>query len=123
MRTYRPKGKQHLPIMLYFHGGAFIYGTPEQYDFICFRLALEVDFIIISVDYRLAPEHPFPAGMEDGYAALLWLSKYAGQIGGNKNHILISGSSAGATIAASITQLARDRKEVNIRHQYLLYPQ
>lgn len=122
LRIYRPKGKQHLPILLYFHGGAFIYGTPEQYDFIFFRLALDIDFMIVSVDYRLAPEHPFPAGMEDGYGALLWLSKYADQIGGNKNDILISGSSAGATIAASITQLARDRKEVKIRHQYLLYP-
>jgi len=122
LRIYRPKGKQHLPVLLYFHGGAFIYGTPEQYDFICFRLALAIDLMIISVDYRLAPEHPFPAGMEDGYAALLWLSEYAGQIGGNKDNILISGSSAGATIAASITQLARDRKEVKIRYQYLLYP-
>lgn len=122
LRLYRPIGKQHLPILLYFHGGAFIYGNPEQYDFIFFRLALDTDLMVISVDYRLAPEHPFPAGMEDGYAALLWLSKYADQIGGNKDHIMIGGSSAGATIAASITQLARDLKEVKIRHQYLLYP-
>ena len=122
LRIYRPKGKQDLPILLYFHGGAFIYGTPEQYDFIFFRLALAIDLLIVSVDYRLAPEHPFPAGMEDGYAALLWLSGYAGQIAGNKDNILISGSSAGATVAASITQLARDRREVKIRHQYLLYP-
>lgn len=122
LKIYRPKGKKHLPILLYFHGGAFIYGTPEQYDFIFFRLASDIDLMIISVDYRLAPEHPFPAGMEDGYAALLWLSEYAGQIAGDKNNILIGGSSAGATIATSITQLARDRKEVKIQHQYLLYP-
>lgn len=122
LRIYRPKGKQDLPVLLYFHGGAFIYGTPEQYDFIFFRLALDVDMLIVSVDYRLAPEHPFPTGMEDGYDALLWLSEYAEHIGGNKNNLLIGGSSAGATITASITHLARDRKEVNIRHQYLLYP-
>ena len=122
LRIYRSEGKQDLPILLYFHGGAFIYGTPEQYDFIFYRLALDIDLMIISVDYRLAPEHPFPAGMEDGYDALLWISKYADQIGGDKDNILIGGSSAGATIAASITQLARDRKEVEIRHQYLLYP-
>ncbi|MCV9927849.1 alpha/beta hydrolase [Flavobacterium sp. LS1R49] len=121
-RVYRPKGKQHLPILLYFHGGAFIYGTPEQYDFLFFGLALDVDMIIVSVDYRLAPEHPFPAGMQDGYDTLLWLSKYADEIGGNQNNILIGGSSAGATIAASITQQARDKKEVEIRYQYLLYP-
>ena len=122
VRIYRPKGKQNLPVLLYFHGGAFIYGTPEQYDFIFFRLAPETDMIIASVDYRLAPEHPFPAGMKDGYDTLLWLSEHADQIGGDKNNILIGGSSAGATIAASVTHLARDTKKAYIRHQYLLYP-
>lgn len=122
LRIYRPKGKQGLPVLLYFHGGAFIFGTPEQYDFIFFRLALDVNMLIVSVDYRLAPENPFPAGMEDGYDTLLWLSKYANHIGGNKCNILIGGSSAGATIAASITHMARDRMEVDIQHQYLLYP-
>lgn len=122
LRIYRPKGGKNLPILLYFHGGAFIYGTPEQYDFIFFKLALDIGMLIVSVDYRLAPEHPFPAGIEDGYEALLWLSKYGNQIGGSKNNILIGGSSAGATIAASITHLTRDRKQAVIRHQYLLYP-
>ncbi|WP_238536306.1 alpha/beta hydrolase [Chryseobacterium populi] len=121
LRTYRPKGKQDLPVLLYFHGGAFIFGTPEQYDFIFFKLALDIGMLIVSVDYRLAPENPFPAGMEDGYNVLLWLSKNANQINGDKNNILIGGISAGATIAASIAHLARDRKEVVIRHQYLLY--
>ncbi|RXM41324.1 alpha/beta hydrolase [Chryseobacterium sp. CH21] len=122
LRVYRPKGKQNLPVLLYFHGGAFIYGTPEQYDFIFFRLALDIDAVIVSVDYRLAPEHPFPAAMKDGYDTLLWLSESAGQIHGNKNNIIICGSSAGATIAASVTHYARDKEEVNIQHQYLLYP-
>lgn len=122
LRIYRPKEKQELPVLLYFHGGAFIYGTPEQYDFIFFRLALDVGIVIVSVDYRLAPENPFPAGMEDGYEALLWLSEYAHEIGGDKKNILVGGSSAGATIAASIALLARDREKVEIRHQYLLYP-
>lgn len=122
LRVYKPKEKENLPIFLYFHGGAFIYGTPEQYDFIFFRLALDIEALVVSVDYRLAPEDPFPAGMEDGYDTLLWLSEYAGAIGGDKDNILIGGSSAGATIAASVTHMARDRKEVEIRHQYLLYP-
>jgi acetyl esterase len=122
LRTYRPKGEQDLPVLLYFHGGAFIYGTPEQYDFIFFQLALDTDMLIVSVDYRLAPEHPFPAAIEDGYDALLWLSKHADYIKGNKNNILIGGSSAGGTIAASVTHLARDKKEIEIRHQFLLYP-
>ncbi|MCS4302799.1 alpha/beta hydrolase [Chryseobacterium sp. BIGb0232] len=122
LRVYRPKGKQNLPILLYFHGGAFIYGMPEQYDFIFYRLAVDIDAVIVSADYRLAPEHPFPAAMEDGYDALLWLSESADRIGGNKNRIIIGGSSAGATIAASVTQYARDKEKVNIQHQYLLYP-
>lgn len=122
LRTYKPKGKQNLPVLLYFHGGAFIYGTPEQYDFIFFRLALDTNMLIVSVDYRLAPEYPFPAAIEDGYDVLSWLSKYADDIEGNKNKILIGGSSAGGTIAASVTHLARDKKEIEIRHQFLLYP-
>lgn len=122
LRVYKPKERENLPIFLYFHGGAFIYGTPEQYDFTFFRLALDIEALVVSVDYRLAPEDPFPAGMEDGYDTLLWLSEYASFIGGDKDNILIGGSSAGATIAASVTHMARDRKEVEIRHQYLLYP-
>lgn len=122
LRTYKPSDKGILPVLLYFHGGAFIYGTPEQYDFLFFRLAIDINAVIVSVDYRLAPEHPFPAAMEDGYDTLLWLSKYAGNIGGDKNNILIGGSSAGATIAASVTHLARDKKQVEIQHQYLFYP-
>lgn len=122
LRTYRSKEKSNLPILLYFHGGAFIYGTPEQYDFIFFRLASDLDLMIVSVDYRLAPEHPFPAAMEDGYDSLKWLVHHASQLGGDPNRVLIGGSSAGATIAASITHLSRDKQEIKIRHQLLLYP-
>ncbi|PVH26778.1 alpha/beta hydrolase [Sphingobacterium corticibacter] len=122
VRTYSPKGKQNLPMLLYFHGGAFIYGTPEQYDFMFFQLAMDTNLLIVSVDYRLAPENPFPAGMDDGYTALKWLANHGAEIGGDKDNIIIGGSSAGATIAASITHLARDRKEIVIQHQYLLYP-
>lgn len=122
LRIYKPKAKQDLPVLLYFHGGAFIYGTPEQYDFILFELALEVGMLIVSVDYRLAPEYPFPAAIEDGYDTLLWLYENASKLDGNKNMIIIGGSSAGATIAASITHLARDKKNKMIQHQYLLYP-
>lgn len=122
VRIYRPKDQKHLPVCLYFHGGSFIYGTPEQYDFLFFRLVSEVNMLIISVDYSLAPEHPFPAAIKDGYDVLLWTSRYAATIGGDNKNIMIGGSSAGATIAASITQWARDRKEIAIQHQYLMYP-
>lgn len=121
-RLYRPKGKEDLPVYLFFHGGAFIYGTPEQYDFILCRLALASNMLIVSVDYRLAPENPFPAAMEDGCEVLLWLSRHAKEIGGDANKLIIGGSSAGATIAASVTHWARDKNQVDIQHQYLLYP-
>ncbi len=77
LRTYRPQNKNNLPVFVYFHGGAFIYGTPEQYDFIFYQLALALNILIVSVDYRLAPEHPFPAALDDGYDALLWLAQEA----------------------------------------------
>ncbi|MDR0230166.1 MAG: alpha/beta hydrolase [Flavobacteriaceae bacterium] len=122
LRTYRPKEQNNMPVLLYFHGGAFIYGSPEQYDFIFTELALQTKALIISVDYRLAPEHPFPAALNDAYDALLWLSHHATQLGGNKNNIIVGGSSAGGAIAASLAQMAKDKKEVTIKHQYLLYP-
>ena len=122
LRTYRPLGQSNLPVLMYFHGGAFIYGTPEQYDFIFYPMAVALNISIVSVDYRLAPEHPFPAALEDAYDALLWVAQEAGQLGGNKENISIGGSSAGGTIAASLAHLARDKKEVVLQHQYLLYP-
>lgn len=122
LRTYRPLGQSNLPVLMYFHGGAFIYGTPEQYDFIFYPMAVALNISIVSVDYRLAPEHPFPAALEDAYDALLWVAQEAGQLGGNKENISIGGSSAGGTIAASLAHLARDKQEVVLQHQYLLYP-
>lgn len=122
LRTYRPLGQSNLPVLMYFHGGAFIYGTPEQYDFIFYPMAVALNISIVSVDYRLAPEHPFPAALEDAYDALLWVAQEADQLGGNKENISIGGSSAGGTIAASLAHLARDKQEVVLQHQYLLYP-
>ncbi|MDR0224365.1 MAG: alpha/beta hydrolase [Myroides odoratus] len=122
LRTYRPLGQSNLPVLMYFHGGAFIYGTPEQYDFIFYPMAIALNISIVSVDYRLAPEHPFPAALEDAYDALLWVAQEADQLGGNKENISISGSSAGGTIAASLAHMARDKQEVILQHQYLLYP-
>lgn len=122
LRTYRPQGKKDLPVFLYFHGGAFIYGTPEQYDFIFYPLAIALDALIVSVDYRLAPEHPFPAALHDGYDTLLWLAQEVDQWGGNKENISLGGSSAGGTIAASLAQFASDQHTIAIRHQYLVYP-
>ncbi|MBB1138676.1 alpha/beta hydrolase [Myroides sp. WP-1] len=122
LRTYCPTNQTELPVLLYFHGGAFIYGTPEQYDFIFYELASALQLVVVSVDYRLAPEHPFPAALHDGYDALRWLSTQAHTLGGNINNINVGGSSAGGTIAASLAQYALAQREITIRHQYLIYP-
>jgi len=122
VRTYRATAKTELAVLLYFHGGAFIYGSPEQYDFIFHDVALALDVLIVSVDYRLAPEHPFPAALYDGYDVLCWLTQHAAELGGNPTNISIGGSSAGGTIAASLAQYTRDQHEIEIQHQYLVYP-
>lgn len=122
LRIYRPKDKSNLPVLLYFHGGAFIFGTPEQYDSIFYRLSLDIDVVIVSVDYSLAPENPFPTAIHEGYTALNWINANHKTIGADNNKIMIGGSSAGGTIALSITHMARDRGENNIIFQYLLYP-
>ncbi|SHF42882.1 alpha/beta hydrolase [Pedobacter caeni] len=122
IRVYRHKNGLPQPVLLYFHGGAFIFGNPEQYDFMLCGLAADASLTIVSVDYRLAPEHPFPAALNDGYQVLKWLAENAKSISGRKDQIIIGGSSAGATIAMSVAHLARDLGFPEICHQYLLYP-
>ncbi|MGL4584516.1 MAG: alpha/beta hydrolase, partial [Flavobacterium sp.] len=77
LRIYKPKVVDNLPIVLFFHGGAFIFGSPDQYDFQMYPLVEEANVIAVSVDYRLAPEHPYPAALEDAVLALQWLYKEA----------------------------------------------
>lgn len=122
LRIYQPKNILNAPVMLYFHGGAFIFGTPEQLDFVFYRLAIDTQMVIVSVDYRLAPEHPFPAAIEDGYAALLWIAKHGNEIDADVNKIIVGGSSAGGTLALGLTHMARDLQGSAIAFQYLLYP-
>lgn len=122
LRIYQPKNILNAPVMLYFHGGAFIFGTPEQLDFIFYRLPIDTQMVIVSVDYRLAPEHPFPAALEDGYAALLWIAQNGHEINADINKIIIGGSSAGVTLALGLTHMARDLQGPAIVFQYLLYP-
>ena len=122
LRVYTPKDGKDMPVLLYFHGGAFIFGEPEQLDFIFYRLALETHYVIVSVDYRLAPEFPFPAAVNDGYAALLWIEKNAEKLGGSHDKIVVGGSSAGGALALAMTHLARDLHGPAIQFQFLLYP-
>jgi acetyl esterase/lipase len=111
IRVYRPKATSSAPRpgLLEIHGGGFLFGDIEMMDSWCQMIAAEVDAVIVSVDYRLAPEHPFPAGVEDCYAALSWMAANADELGVDAERIAIGGQSAGGGLAAATALLARDR--------------
>ena len=111
-----------LPAFLHLHGGGYIVGIPERDDARNRLLVRECGCLVISVDYRLAPETPFPGGVEDGYAALLWLYRNAGELGVDARRIAIGGESAGGGLAAGLALLARDRREIPVAFQMLIYP-
>jgi len=123
LRVYRPLGDTTdlLPVTLYLHGGGFVTGAPEGHDNVCRCLAARARSMLVSVDYRLAPEAPFPAGTEDAFAALHWLSTNAVTIGGDSSRIAVAGDSAGATLACATAAAAHDAG-IALRHQLLLYP-
>jgi len=122
-RVYRPSGATgELPVLLWIHGGGFIVGQAIQDDPVAYRYAKSLNCVVVSVDYRLAPEFPFPTPLEDCYAALKWISKNSKEIGVDTSRIAVGGLSAGAGLAAALTQVARDRDEVAIMFQLLGYP-
>jgi acetyl esterase/lipase len=111
-----------LPAVLHIHGGGYVVGKPEMSDARNRLLAQRVGCVVMSVDYRLAPETPFPGAVEDCYAALLWLHRNADEVGVDPRRIAISGESAGGGLAASLALLARDRGEVPVCFQQLIFP-
>ncbi|MEF9385211.1 alpha/beta hydrolase [Ralstonia solanacearum species complex bacterium KE056] len=122
---YVPKGmanRKDMPIVLFVHGGGFISGDLTTHDVMVRAIANGAKALVIYVDYRLAPEHPFPAGLEDVYTALKWTADHAGEIGGNVNRIAVAGDSAGGNLAAAVSLLARDRSGPKILAQWLMYP-
>jgi acetyl esterase/lipase len=104
------------------HGGGYIIGTPEQDDASLFPLVQEIGLKIVSVDYRLAPEHPFPAPLEDCYSALLWMASRAEALDIDRKRIALGGNSAGAGLAAALAHLAQERGEIRPVFQLLVYP-
>ncbi len=116
------EGPKPKPLILYFHGGGFVYGDVRGGDWICGTVAKELDAVVVSVEYRLAPKHPFPAGVDDCYAALVWAAANAASLGADGTRIGVIGESAGGNLAAVVALMARDRKGPVIRHQALLYP-
>lgn len=122
VRIYTPGHEPLCPVVVYFHGGGWFMGDLDTHDVLCRKLALASASIVVAVDYRLAPEHPFPAAVDDAYAAVAWASANAGTIGGDPGRIAVAGDSAGANLAAVVTILARDRKGPSIAAQVLFYP-
>ncbi len=122
LHIYRPQNARNAAAMLYFHGGGFVFGIPEQVDAQLYRLSVDSGCVIVSVDYRLAPEHPFPAAIEDGYAALLWLNQHAAELHVDAAKIMTAGASAGGALATGIARMARDEQGPAVGFQLLIYP-
>lgn len=123
IKIYEPREKKGaLPGLLYIHGGGYILGSADMMDPAMKQMVSELECIIVSVDYRLAPEHPYPAPLEDCYAALKWFADHAEQLGGDNSRIAVMGPSAGGGLTAALSLLARDRQGPAIMFQMPLYP-
>ncbi len=117
-----PSPDKTLPILVQFHGGGFALGDLDTHENVCRFYCHHARCIVIAVDYRLAPEHRFPAGVEDCYAALCWAADNAAQLGGDVAKIAVTGDSAGGNLSAVVCQVARDRQGPAIAFQALVYP-
>ncbi|KAA2257277.1 alpha/beta hydrolase [Solihabitans fulvus] len=122
VRVYRPDRAGPLPALLYFFGGGWTLGTIDTSDGICRRLTNSVGCATISVGYRLAPEHKFPAAVRDCHAATEWVAEHADELGVDASRLAVGGDSAGGNLAAAVTLLARDVGGPALAHQLLVYP-
>ncbi|WP_454198715.1 alpha/beta hydrolase [Nocardia sp. Marseille-Q1738] len=123
IRIYRPAGAvTPAPVVVFCHGGGFVLCSLDSHDQFCRVMANGTDAIVVSVDYRQAPEHRFPAAAEDAYAALRWVADHAESLGGDPGCLVVAGDSAGGNLAAVMALMARDRGGPRIARQLLLYP-
>jgi acetyl esterase len=121
IRTYRPDSVDVLPMLVYFHGGGWVMGSLDSHDGVARFLARNGRCVVVSVDYRLAPEHKFPAAAEDAWAATRWVRDHAGEIGGDEGHLAVGGDSSGGNLAAVVAIRARDHG-LQVDLQLLIYP-
>jgi acetyl esterase len=123
IRIYRPRGEGEgpFPTVVFFHGGGYVIGDLDSHDVPCRHLVNESGCVVVAVDYRLAPEHPFPAAVEDAHAALEWVAANPDEVGGD-GRLAVMGDSAGGNLAAVVSLMARDRDGPEIDRQVLVYP-
>ncbi len=122
IRIYRPESEGPYPLIMLFHGGGWVIGDLESEDATSRGLCRRVNAVLVSVDYRLAPETRFPGAPEDCYAAVVWAVEHAEELGVDASNLATTGTSAGGNLSAVVSQMARDRGGPNIKHQVLFCP-
>jgi len=121
-RVYTPDGQGPFPIFIYYHGGGWVLGDIESTDASCRLIANRTKSIVVSVNYRLAPEYKFPTAVEDAYSALVWAYKNGISFNGDVSRLIVGGDSVGGNLATVVTMIARDRMGPSITGQVLIYP-
>jgi acetyl esterase len=124
LRVYRPAARRVdvLPVVVYFHGGGFCFGEAYLSEWWCTSLAHDAEVVVVSVEYRLAPEHRYPTQVEDGYGATRWVAEHAADLGADPAALTVMGEDAGGNIAAAVALMARDRGGPALARQVLMYP-
>jgi acetyl esterase len=124
LRLYRPRADAAtaLPVLVYFHGGGWVIGDLDTHDTLCRELANNSGCAVVAVDYRMAPEHRFPAAVDDAVAATRWVREHAGELGVDASRMAVGGDSAGGNLAAVVAIAARDAGDLPIVFQLLIYP-
>jgi len=123
IRIYTPnQGSNKKPVLIYYHGGGWVIGGLDAYEGVCSSLATKSGCIVVAVDYRLAPEHVFPAAVDDCYATLEWVAANAASFGADASRLAVGGDSAGGCLATAIAIMARDNNGPKIAYQALIYP-
>jgi acetyl esterase len=122
IRVFVPEAAGPLPILVHYHGGGWVIGSVDASDNLCRAMANLTPCVVVSVEYRLAPEARFPVGLEDCYAATRWVAEHGAELGGDPTRLAVGGESAGGNLAAAVTLLARERGGPKISFQMLIYP-
>lgn len=121
-RCYWSSEQSNLPVLVFFHGGGYTIGSLDSHDAVCRHLCVGAECLVVSLDYRLAPEHKFPAANEDAYAATCWIAEHAGELGGDPARLAVAGDSAGGNLSAVTCLRAREAGSPDICYQLLIYP-